>query len=156
MADGAVHQPQPRLDGPLADGLDLIRVAQALNMGIRAEFQVDLVRIMDGLLDQVRPHQVGQIPAHLAAQGQLAVGKRACTGKARGDMAIGLAVHALAGLALGAAAVLHSAALLHNQDFFPAPLFQHLQCGEDTGGACANDDYVLIHGDLLPLTVQLI
>ena len=145
MADGAIHQLQAGLDGPLADLLDLFRVAKALHMLIRAELQVDFVRVVDGLLGQILTDQAGQVAAHLIAQGQLAVGKRTGTGKARGDMAIGLAVNALFGLALGAMTLLHRLALFHQHNLLSAALFQHLQGRKNTGRAGSNNYYIRLH-----------
>ena len=56
VADGAVHQLQTRLDGPAADLLHLLVVAQTLHVGVGAVAEVDLVGVADGLLDLVRPH----------------------------------------------------------------------------------------------------
>ena len=156
VADGAVHQLQPRPDGPPADGLDLLRVAQALHVAVRAELQVDAVGVVDGLLGLVRTNEAGQIAPHLAAEGQLAVGEGPGPGEAGGNVAVGLAAHALARLALGTAAVLHRPALLHNENPLPAALFQHLQGCEDAGGPCADDDNVSVHGNLLFLSRRLL
>ncbi len=88
VANGAVHQLQPGLNGALANGLYLVRIlVDALHMGVCTELQIDLVRIIDGILRQVRTDQAGQIAAYLIAQGQLAVRKRARTGKAGGNVA---------------------------------------------------------------------
>ncbi len=145
VADGAVHQLQSRLDGPLADLLPVLRVLQTLDVGVRAEVQVDLVRIVDGLLGQIRADEGGQVPAHLVAQGQLPVGEGPRAGEAGGDVAVGLAAHTLVGLALGAAAVFNALPLLHHDDLLPAPPFQQLQGGENTGGAGSHDDDVCVH-----------
>ena len=67
VADGAVHQLQARLDGVLADLLPLLIVAQALNVLVRAEIQIDLVGIIDGLLGHLRGDESGQIAAYLIA-----------------------------------------------------------------------------------------
>ena len=123
VADGAVHQLEARLDGPLADFLPVLRVFQALDVGVRAEIQVDFVRVVDGLLGQVRANESGQVPAHLVAQGQLSVREGPRAGEAGGDVAVGLAVHALVGLSLGTAAVLHGPALFHYQNFLPGTFF---------------------------------
>ena len=145
VADGAVHQLQPRLNGPLADGLDLLGVAQALNAAVRAELQVNPVGIADGVLSPLRPDEGGQVAPHLAAEAQLAVGEGAGPGEAGGDVAVGLAADALAGLALGAAAVLHRLALLHEHDALAAAALAHLQGGKDPGGTCADNNHVFFH-----------
>ena len=67
VADGAVHKLQARLNGTLADLLPLLFMLQALDMGVRAEFQIDLVGVVDGLLGQVLSDKSRQIAAHLVA-----------------------------------------------------------------------------------------
>ena len=151
VADGAVHQLQSRLDGPLADLLAFLLVLQTLDMGVRAEIQVDLIGIVDGLLGQVRADEGRQVAAHLVAEGQLAVGEGTGAGKAGGDMAVGLAVHTLAGLVLGAVALFHRLSLFHHDDLLLAALFDHFQSGEDTGRAGADDDNICVHNFLFLL-----
>ena len=73
VADGTVHQLQSGMDGAAADFLPLLVVAKALNVLIGAKIQINLIRVVDGLLCQLRPDQVRQIAAHLIAEGQLAV-----------------------------------------------------------------------------------
>ena len=68
MANGAVHQLQARVDSPLADLLPLLLMLQALDMGVRAKFQVDLIRVVDGLLGQIGTNEIGKVSAHLVAQ----------------------------------------------------------------------------------------
>ena len=50
MADGAVNQLQARLDGALADVLDIGAFVDALNLGISAELEVDFVGVVDEFL----------------------------------------------------------------------------------------------------------
>ena len=145
VADGTVYQLQARADSPLADGLDLLGIAQALHMAVGAELQVYLVRIINGLLRLVRADEGRQVAAHLIAEGQLPVGESARAGKAGGDMAVGLAVDAPAGPALGTPAVLYRAALLHDEYLLLAAFFEHLQRGKDPGGARADDDDIWLH-----------
>ena len=145
MADGAVHQLQARLDGVLADLLALLVIAETLNVLVRTKVQIDLVSVVDGLLCQLRGDEGGQIAAYLIAEGQLAVGKRAGTGEAGGDVAVGLAVDALLCLVLGAMAVFYRLALLHHDNFLPAALFDHFQRGENAGGAGADNHNIRIH-----------
>src|SRR5699024_6431633 len=78
-------------------------------------------------------------------QGELPVGEGAGAGKAGGDMAVGLAVDALLGLALGAAALLDGLALFHHDDVLLAALLQHLNGGKDARRTCADDDDICIH-----------
>ena len=148
VADGAVHQLQARLDSTLADFLPFLLVLQTLDVGVRTEFQIDFVRVVDGLLGHVLANQRGQVAAHLIAERQLAVGESPGAGEAGGDVAVGLAVDALAGLVLGAVALFHRLALLHHDDLLLAALFDHLQGGEDAGGAGADDDDVCVHSIL--------
>ena len=77
MTDGAVHQFEARLDGALADLLDLVLVAQTLDLRVRAELQIDGIGVVDQLLGLLVADQLWQVAAHLGAQRQLAVGKRA-------------------------------------------------------------------------------
>mgnify|MGYP002509008816 CR=1 FL=1 len=58
----------------VATGRRGLRILQALDMGVRAEVQVNPVGVMDGFLGQVRADEGGQVPAHLIAEGQLPVG----------------------------------------------------------------------------------
>ena len=148
MADGAVHQLQARVDGPLADLLPLLLMLQTLDMGVRAKFQVDLIRVVDGLLGQIGANEIGQVSAHLIAQRQLPVRKSAGAGKTGGDVAVGLAVHALVGLSLGTAAVLHGPALLHHNNFLAASPFDHLQGRKNPGGTRSDDDDICFHSCL--------
>ena len=149
MADGAVHQLQAGLNGPLADLLDLLAVAHALHMGVCAELQIDLVGVIDQLLRVKLADQAGQVAAHLMGEAQLAVRKGAGAGKTGGDVAVGLAVHAVAHLGLGAVALLHGLALFKDGDLLLAALAQQLQRGEDAGRAGTDDDQVVLHGNLL-------
>ena len=156
VADGAVHQFQSRLNGVLADLLPLLVVAETLNVLVRTEVQIDLVGVVDGLLRQLRGDEGGQIAAYLIAEGQLAVRKRTGTGKAGGDVAVGLAVDALFRLVLGAVAVFHRLSLFHHDDFLFAALFDHFQRGENAGRACADDNNIRIHMFLTLLTFLII
>ena len=149
VADGAVHQLEARLDGALADLLALFLVLQALDMGVCAKLQIDLVCIVDGLLGQFRTDEVRQIAAHLIAQRELAVRESTGTGKTGGNVAVGFAVHALVGLVLGAVALFHALSLFHHNDLLLAALFDHLQGGENSGRAGADDDNICVHCSIL-------
>ena len=52
----------------------------------RPKLQVDLIRIVDGILGQGFPNKGRQIAAHLIAEGELSIGKRPRAGKARGNV----------------------------------------------------------------------
>ena len=145
MADGAVHQLQACLNGVLADLLALLVITETLNVLVRTEIQIDLVSVVDGLLCQLWGDEGGQIAAHLIAQRELAVGKRAGAGEAGGNVAVGLAVDALFRLVLGAMAVFYRLALLHHDNFLPAALFDHFQRGENAGRTGADDNNICVH-----------
>ncbi|MPM15871.1 hypothetical protein SDC9_62245 [bioreactor metagenome] len=145
VPDGAVHQLQPRLNGVLADFLALKVVAKSLDMLVRAEIQINLVGVVDCLLGQVLSHQRGKIAAHLIGKRQLSVGKGPRAGKSGGNVAIGLAVHAIARFVLGTVALFHALALLHHHNFLFTALFEHLQRGKNTGRARAHNHNVCVH-----------
>ena len=146
VADGAIHQLQARLDGTLADILDLLAFIDALHLGVGTEFQIDLVGVVDEFLGKILADEVGQLAAHLVTQGQFAVGKSARAGKSGGDGTGRLAVDADAGLVFGAVAFFHRLALFHQQDLVGLVAFaQQFQGGEDAGRAGAYDNQV-IHG----------
>ena len=146
VADWAIDQLQARLDSALADVLDVGAFVDALYLRISAEFQVDLIGVVDQFLGKVLTDQVGQFAADLVGQGQLAVRECARAGKAGGDGTGRLAVYADAGFILGAVALFHRLALFDEQNFVGgAALAQQLQRGENAGRAGAYDDKV-IHG----------
>ena len=68
VADGAVDELQACANGAAADDADLIGVGHALHMGVRAEFQIDLVRIVNEGLGKVRADEVREIAADLVVQ----------------------------------------------------------------------------------------
>ena len=69
-----------------------------LDVLVRAEFKVDAVRVVDGLLRELLAYERGQVAAHFAGEGELPVRERAGAGKAGSDVADGLTIHADAGL----------------------------------------------------------
>ena len=144
VADGAVDELQACANGAAADDADLIGGGHALHMGVRAEFQVDLVRIVNEGLGKVRADEVREIAADLVVQRELAVGERACAGEAGRDVA-GLAVHAFLRLALRAGALFHALAFFHERDVALVALADQLQGGEYAGGAGADDQNILFH-----------
>ena len=145
MADRAVDQLQAGLDRPLADLLDLIGGAHPFDMGVGPEFEVDLVGIVNQLLGKVRADQVRQVAAHLVGEGKLAVGEGSGPRKAGGDVAVGLAVHAAAGLVLRAMAFLDRLPLFDDGNPLPASLPEEFQGGKDAGRAGADDEQVCAH-----------
>ena len=146
VANGAIDKLEACLDGSLADILDLVGLLGSLNVRICTELQVDPVGIIDHILHAVGTQKVGQIAAHLIAERELAVRERAGSRKARGNVAIGLAVDAIARLGLGTGAIVHRASLLQDQNFSFGSLSEHLQRRKNTGRACTDDhDIKLFH-----------
>ena len=156
VADRAVHQLQSRADGAQADVLYPVGIADALHVGVGAELQIDAVGVVDGLLRQLLAHQGGQVAADLIAQGELAVGERSGSREAGGDVAVGLAVHALACFGLGAVALLDAMALLHHGDVPFIAAAQQFQRGKDPRRTRADDQNVRfhrVHGATLTLSI---
>ena len=146
MADGAVNELQTRLNGALADVLDVGTLVDALDLRVGAKLEVNFIGVVNKLLREILADQVGQLAADLIGQGQLAVRECARAGKAGGDGTGRLAVYADAGFILGAVALFHRLALFDEQNFVGgAALAQQLQRGENAGRAGAYDDKV-IHG----------
>ena len=152
VADRAVDQAQARADGTRADALDLLRVLKALDMLIGAELKINAVGIVDDLLRLPLADERGQVAADIAAQRELAVRERARAGETGRDVAIRLAVHALAGLGLRAAAVFNSLSLLDHNDLFRGAAAQQLQRCKDTGRARADNDNICVHEGFLLLS----
>ena len=67
VADGAVHEFEPRLNGAQADLLDFVARIQPFDVFVRAEFEIDLIGIVDGLLRERFADELGQISPHFAA-----------------------------------------------------------------------------------------
>ena len=145
VADRAVNQAQARADSARADTLDLLRVLKALNVLIGAKLKINAVGIVDDLLRLPLADERGQVAADIAAQRELAVRERARAGETGRDVAIRLAVHALAGLGLRAAAVFNRLPLLDHDDLFRGAAAQQLQRREDTGRARADNDNICVH-----------
>ena len=145
VADRAVHKLETGLNGAAADVLHLVGIADALNVGVRAEFQIDGVGVVDGLLREPCADERRQIAADLVGEGELAVGESARAGKAGRDVAVGLAVHAPAGLGLGAVALLDALAFFHERDVAFVALADELQGGEYAGRTGADDQNIRFH-----------
>ena len=150
VADGAVHQLQARVDGVLADLLDVLAGVDALHMGVGTEFEVDLIRVVDELLRELLADEAGQVAADLIGEAQLAVRESARTGEAGGDGAGGAAVDAVAQLCLGAVALFHRLAFFHQQDLLLAAVAQQLHSGKDAGRAGTDDDQVVVVHNVFP------
>ena len=144
VADGAVDELQTGLNCSLPYLLDRLGVADALNLFVCAEFKIDLVGVVDSLLSDILTNKRRQIAADLVAERKLAVRESACAGESGGYMAIGLAADAVAYLGLGTLTILDRLAFLDDKYLLLAALTEHFKGGEDTGGACADDDCVVI------------
>ena len=153
MADGAVHQLQARMDGVLANFLDVLAGVDAFHMGVSTKLKINLIGVLDQLLRKVLADEGGQVAAHLVGQAQLAVRESARTGEAGSDGAGGAAVDAVADFGLGAVALFHRLALFHQKDLLFAAVAQQLHSGEDAGRAGANDDQIVLFHDFVPFPV---
>lgn len=67
VADGTIDKLQPRLNGALADFLNLFADVEAFDVLVRAEFEINFIRIIDRILRQRLADQHGQVPAHFTA-----------------------------------------------------------------------------------------
>ena len=142
MADRAVDEFQPRLNGIAADLLLLFFVLQSLDMGIGTELKVDGVGVVDHLLGILRADETRQIAADLFAEREFAVRERAGTRESRRDVT-GLAVHALFGFHFGADALFDRLPLFDDQDLLFGAAAKHLDRGENAGRTCADDNDVI-------------
>ena len=146
VAYGTVHQLQPGFDGFAADLLHLFLVAEPLNVLVRAEFEVDLVRVVDEFLREIVPDEFGQFAAHFIGERKFAVRERARARKARRDVAVRFAVAAGTAVSLGTFPPLDGLPFFDNDDLFSAAVSEKLYCGEYPRGTCADyTDVVLFH-----------
>ena len=150
VADRAVHELEAGADGAQTDVPDLLSFLRPFHVLVRPEVQINPVRIADHFLGVVAADQLRQHAAHVGAQGQLAVRKSAGPGKAGGNVAIGLAVHAAACFGLGTGALFDGSALFDHDDLLAAALAEHLQGGKNPRRPCADDDDVCFHS--MPLS----
>ena len=65
--------------------------------------------------------------------------------KARGDVAVRLAVHAMPRFCLRAGTVLHRSPLLHDDDFLLATASEHLDRRKDSRRACPDNQNICFH-----------
>ena len=145
VAYRAVDKAQPRLNCPFADRLDLFGVFKSLDMLVSAEFEIDAVGIIDHFLREVIADELRKIAPDLGAEGQLPVGERACAGEAGGYVAVRLAVDALLGSALGAAAVFDSRALVKHDNFLLRAFPYHLKSREYSRRSGSDYYYIGVH-----------
>ena len=101
MTDGAIHEFEPRFNRFFADFLDLVLVAEPFYVLVRAEFEINLVGIVDEFLREIVPYEFGKLAAHFVRKRQFAVRKRARTRKSRRNVAVRLAVAARSAVSLG-------------------------------------------------------
>ena len=149
VTDRAVDQTQARADGTCADLLDLFRVLQPLDVLVRAEFEIDAVGIINEFLCLLLADKRRQVTADIAAQRELPVRKCARAGESGRDVAVRLAVHALAGLGFRAAAVFNGLSLLDHDDLLRSAAAQQLQRRENTGRTGADDNNICVHEGFL-------
>ena len=145
MADGAVHQLQPSLDGVFPDFLDFRTVVDAFDFFICAELQINAVGIVDGFLHKLCADQIWQVAADLVTERELSVRKGARAGETGCNVAVRTAVHTAARFFLGAMAAFDGQAFFDHDNFLLTSFFQKLQRRKDTGGAGADDEYVRFH-----------
>ena len=145
VSNRAIDQLQSSLNRARANALDLVGIAHALDMRIRAEFEIDAVGVIDRLLCKRFADQRRQIAANLIGKRELAIRKRARAGKAGRDMAIRAAVHALLRLRLRATALFDRRALFADDDLFLRAFFQHFKRSKDARRTCADDYNVGFH-----------
>ena len=146
VPDGAVDQLEAGLDGVFADLADLFAGVDALDVGVGAKVEVELIGVVDQFLGKVGADQAGQVAAHLIGEAELAVREGACPRKAGGDGAGGAAVGAVAEFGLGTAALFDRLALFHQQNVLFAAVAQQLDGGKNAGRPRAhNDQIVFVH-----------
>lgn len=143
MTNGTIHEFKSRFDCLFADFFHLIFVAQAFDMLVRAEFEIDFIRIVDEFLCKILSDEFGKRTAYFVGQGKFAVRKRARTRKTGGYMAIGFAVHAFARLRFGATSVLDRLTLFKDDDFFIRTALDEFKSGENARRTCADYAYVV-------------
>ena len=73
VANRAVHQFQPCLYRSFAYFLNRLSVADSFNMRVRAEFQIDLIRIIDRFLRKILADQFRQAAAHFIRKRKFSV-----------------------------------------------------------------------------------
>ena len=128
-------------------------MANALDMLVRAKFQINAVGITNQLGCRIPADEVRQIAAHIRRKRKLSIAERARARKSGGNMA-GRAFYTLAGLGLGAAAALHRRAFFQQHNFFLCFPAHHLERGKNTSGACPNNDNICLHLILPPYELK--
>ena len=149
MADRAIHQFEPRLNRTLSDFFHFFGYVDSFNVFVRAEFEVNFIRIVDRFLRQFFADEKRQIAAHFGGKRQFPVGKRARARKTRGDMAERLAVHAFSRHVFGASAIFHRFPFFHDKYALFTAAAQHFECGKNTRRPRADNYYVFLHCSVL-------
>ena len=144
VTDGAVDEPQTRHDGALTYLLDLLGVAETLDMGISAELEVDFIRIVYRLGGKLLTDKRRQISADIGAERELTVGECTRAREARSDMTMRLAVYALLCYRFGAVAFFDGQTLFDDYYLSLGLAKQQLICGENARRTCADDDEIAI------------
>lgn len=144
MTDGAVDEPQTRHDGALTYLLDLLCVAETLDMGISAELEVDFIRIVYRLGGKLLTDKRRQISADIGAERELTVGECTRAREARSDMTMRLAVYTLLCYRFGAVAFFDGQTLFDDYYLSLGLAKQQLICGKDARRTCAYDDEIAI------------
>ena len=116
MADRAIDKLESRLDRAFAYLLYGLGISETLDVLVGAEFKIYPVGISYGILNLFRTDESRKLASDLIAQRKLAVGESTRAAKSGGDMAVGLAVHAVTRLRFRTAAFLDALSLLDDND----------------------------------------
>ena len=146
MTNRAIHEFEIGLNGFEPDIFDFLGVFHALDVFVRAEFQVDGIGIVDNGLDVLRTEQFGQIAPYFITEGEFSIGKSARAGKPGSDVARRFAMHAFPGHALRAFTFVNQSSLIEDNDLFAAIVFQKFERRENSRGTGTDNQYV-IHGN---------
>ncbi len=144
MPDWAVHKLQPGMNRPFPDFTYLRRLAHALNVRVRPEFQIDFIRIMNQLLRKIRADQHRKIAADFIAQRQLSIRKRACAGKAGRNIAR-IAADAFFRFAFRTAAVFNCLSFFYKQYILCAVIFYQLHGRKNSCRPCTDNNDIVFH-----------
>ena len=142
VAHGAGHQADVMAAGLIGD-LVHTAVVEAVDGFAGSEVKVDVVGVANVIHRTLVADVVAHMPAHLIAEGQLAIRECARPRPAMHDGA-GVAVLALPVDARRARAVGDRPARVHNQHAALRALLRHFQRGEDARRARADDDEIKI------------
>ena len=116
MADGTVNKFKTRLDSVLPYFLDFVIVADTFYVFVRAEFKINLIRVINKFLGEILSDEGGQVAADLVTQREFTVRECACAGKSRCNVAIGFAVYALFCFCFGTTAFFNGLTFFNNKN----------------------------------------